>query len=65
MHVTCICISYACQYLYVVMHALSGLYLCMYSKSNMHCEVTVCSLCHHDVAGCYHANVLVEIEQEM
>jgi len=31
----------------------------------MHCEVIVCSLCHHDVVGFYDANVLAKIEQEM
>ena len=31
----------------------------------MHCEVIVCSLCHHDVVGCYDAIVLAKIEQEM
>ena len=31
----------------------------------MPCEVIVCNLGHHDAIGCYDANVLAEIEQEM
>ena len=58
-------ICYACWCLYVVIHALSWIWLCMYSKSNMHCEVILCILGHHDVVGCYDAYVLVEIEQDM
>jgi len=43
-------------------HALSWLWLCMYGRSNMPCEVIVCNLGHHDAIGCYDANVLDEIE---
>jgi len=31
----------------------------------MPCEFIVCNLGHHDAIGCYDANVLAEIEQEM
>jgi len=51
MHVSCIWICYACQHLYVVMHVFSWLWLCMYSRSDMHREVIVGSLCHHDAIG--------------
>ena len=31
----------------------------------MPCEVMVCNLGHRDAIGCYDANVLAKIEQEM
>lgn len=40
-------------------------WLCMYGRLNILCKVIVCSLCHHGDVGCYDANVVAEIEQEM
>ena len=37
----------------------------MYGRLDMHCDVIVWILGHHNVVGCYDDDVLVEIEQEM
>ena len=43
MNVSYMCIFYAFQCLYVVIHAFSWLWLCMYGRLDMHCEVIVCN----------------------
>ena len=37
----------------------------MNSRLDLHGEVIVCNLGHHEAIGCYDANELVEIEQGM
>ena len=54
----CICICYACQCLYVVMHALLWVWFVLH-------EVIVCILGHHDVVGCYDVDLMAKIEQEI
>ena len=40
---SCICICYACSCLYVVMNSFSWLWLCMYGRLEMDCEVFLCN----------------------